>query len=206
MLKTELFRVQTNYGPLLVIEWPRTNQGSLARCSRIECGLIIWPRQRNGRELGRGRVKDALCKFESPSEKKTSAPSANGRSRSFHDEQPASSPWLGLGAGGAATKYRRVPYQELDQRERFPGLDRDTARLEHHLDAATAVAAPVSASASRHLQRHKSTEFVSKAPAGYGARAANNSESVPFFVEPVGKNHFRAVRQSVSVVEQPNRR
>jgi len=149
---------------------------------------------------GRSRVKDALSKFESSpgvagkvalagghADKKVT--SASARSRSFHDEQPS---WM-----GAATKFRRVPYQELDQRERFPGLDRDTARLDHHVG--TAPLGGASSPSSRHLQRHKSTEFVSSMATGYGGASGNRSDSVPFFVEPVGKNHFRAVRQSLTI-------
>jgi len=95
------------------------------------------------------------------------------KTRSFHEENGARGGASanaiaggvgGVGAGRLMTKPLRrcVPYQEMEQKDRFPGLDRDTARLDQH-----------------HLQRH----------------IARRNESVPVVVEPLGKNHFRAVRQ-----------
>ena len=150
----------------------------------------------------RSRVKEALSKFESRDPAAAASYNSNelvkglvnSRSRSFRDEQPSQG-W------NANMKYRRQQsavadaYQELDQRERFPGLDRDTARVleplhgtmmmphhqqQHHQQQ------------QRHLQRHKSSEFVSLIK-----RGPNESGSV-VVVEPtqkVGNRHFRAVRQ-----------
>jgi hypothetical protein len=71
----------------------------------------------------RSRVKEALSKFESRDHQQhehVKAVHASSRSRSFRDDQPSQG-W------NAGFKYRRQPsalvdgYQELDQRERFPG-------------------------------------------------------------------------------------
>jgi hypothetical protein len=82
-------------------------------------------------------------------------------------------------------------YHELDQRERFPGLDRDSARLidsQHHHH-------------QHLLQRHKSSEFVSSSSSANlnkrNSIAVNEAGSV-IVVEPtqkVGNRHFLAVRQ-----------
>ena len=73
----------------------------------------------------RSRVKEALSKFESRDHQQqhehVKAVHASSRSRSFRDDQPSQG-W------NAGFKYRRQPsalvdgYQELDQRERFPGM------------------------------------------------------------------------------------
>jgi len=81
------------------------------------------------------------------------------KTRSFHEENVQ-----------RMKERRGVPYQEIEQKDRYPGLDRETARMEH-------------------LQRHKSSELVS--PIQHRFR----TDSVPVVVEPLGKNHFRAVRQ-----------
>lgn len=89
---------------------------------------------------------------------RSSAAARLSKTRSFHEEN------------AQRIKDRRVPYQEIEQKDRFPGLDRDTARVEH-------------------LQCHKSSELL--APIAHRFR----TDSVPVVVEPLGKNHFRAVRQ-----------
>jgi hypothetical protein len=149
------------------------------------------------------RVKEALSKFESHSNNNNNNSmehqsgtrvSSSSRSRSFREEQPQ------IYAPSGGIKYRRHPsmsssnnpsYHELDQRERFPGLDRDSARLidsQHHHH-------------QHLLQRHKSSEFVSSSSSANvnkrNSIAVNEAGSV-IVVEPtqkVGNRHFRAVRQ-----------
>ncbi|XP_032779430.2 uncharacterized protein LOC116917918 isoform X2 [Daphnia magna] len=140
----------------------------------------------------RSRVKEALSKFESRDHQQNEhvkAVHASSRSRSFRDDQPSQG-W------NAGFKYRRQPsavvdgYQELDQRERFPGLDRETARVLEPLHGQ--MSHQQQQQQQRHLQRHKSSEFVSMIK-----RGPNDSGSV-VVVEPtqkVGNRHFRAVRQ-----------
>lgn len=135
---------------------------------------------------GRGRVKEALSKFEPP------ATSTNSRSRSFreppaehlHQQQPSAG-WSNI------MRYRRqIPYQELDQRERFPGLDRDTARV---LEAASQ-APPQQQQQRNMLQRHKSSEFATLVK----RTEQQQPPASVVVVEPtqkVGNRHFRAIRQ-----------
>ena len=146
------------------------------------------------------RVKEALSKFESHNNNNSmesgTRVSSSSRSRSFREEQPQ------IYAPSGGIKYRRHPsisssnnpppsYHELDQRERFPGLDRDSARLidsQHH---------------HQHLlQRHKSSEFVSSSSSSANLNKRNsiavNEVGSVIVVEPtqkVGNRHFRAVRQ-----------
>ena len=125
------------------------------------------------------RVKEALSKFESRDESNK----ISSRSRSFRDEQSQ---------GWSAIKYRRAPvtsYQELDQRERFPGLDRDTARVLDNNHGS--MANLQQQQQQQRLQRHKSSEFVSM-------MKRNATEPGVVVVEPtqkIGNRHFRAVRQ-----------
>ena len=168
----------------------RDVRGSNAELSR-NCRAEFQQFPLSAEGNNRSRVKEALSKFEGrdhPHEP-VKAVNASSRSRSFRDDQPSQG-W------SAGVKYRRQQsaivdaYQELDQRERFPGLDRETARqgvLEplHREQMAM--------QQQRHLlQRHKSSEFVSMIK-----RGPNESGSV-VVVEPtqkVGNRHFRAVRQ-----------
>lgn len=113
-----------------------------------------------------GRVKEAVSKFQVQQTSKNAI-----RSKSFHEEKP----WVPV-----TNKYPvhhqqvRATYQELDQRDRFPGLDRETARLDHigqglqHLQHQ-----------QRNIQRYQSTEMLTSS---YGL----NRASVRVVVEPVG--------------------
>ncbi|EFX84886.1 hypothetical protein DAPPUDRAFT_314448 [Daphnia pulex] len=144
----------------------------------------------------RSRVKEALSKFESRDHQQhehVKAVHASSRSRSFRDDQPSQG-W------NAGFKYRRQPsalvdgYQELDQRERFPGLDRETARVLEPLHGPMGgMSHHQQQQQQRHLQRHKSSEFVSMIK-----RGGPNESGTVVVVEPtqkVGNRHFRAVRQ-----------
>lgn len=130
----------------------------------------------------RSRVKEALSKFENRDFSLHESNKISSRSRSFRDEQSQ---------GWSAIKYRRPPatnYQELDQRERFPGLDRETARV---LDNNHGSMANLQQQQQQRLQRHKSSEFVSM-------MKRNSTEPGVVVVEPtqkIGNRHFRAVRQ-----------
>lgn len=171
----------------------RDVRGSNAELSRSRAEFQQHPLLADGNNQ-RSRVKEALSKFEGRDhqhEPVVKAVNASSRSRSFRDDQPSQG-W------NAGVKYRRQQstiadaYQELDQRERFPGLDRETARqgvLEPHHREQMAMQHHHH---QRHLQRHKSSEFVSMIK-----RGPNESGSV-VVVEPtqkVGNRHFRAVRQ-----------
>lgn len=140
-------------------------------------------------EGGRNRVKETLTKFE----QKQPTVSASSRSRSFREiPDQASHGW------SHSTKFRRqqqqqqqqqhytVQYQELDERERFPGLDRETARVVEPLQH------------QRNLQRHKSSEFASLIKRSSVALNMDQATASLVVVEPtqkVGNRHFRAIRQ-----------
>ena len=134
--------------------------GNVERSRRTEFQQLPLLAEGNNRS----RVKEALSKFEGrdhPHEP-VKAVNASSRSRSFRDDQPSQGWSVGV-------KYIRQqsaivnPYQELDQRERFPGLDRETARqgvLEPFHPKQMVMQHQKQHQQRLSLQRHKS-EFVS---------------------------------------------
>jgi len=141
------------------------------------------------------RVKETLSKFEPAPVNQAS------RSRSFREvaavehhlqqQQQASAGWNNI------MKYRRPqPYQELDQKERFPGLDRDTARV---VEPILPQQQQQQQNRNNHvLQRHKSSEFTSSLMKRSAEHQHHQQQQSVVVVEPttkVGKSHFRAIRQ-----------